>query len=72
MFFFQSQFLLCLFFIAIILVGFTFVITSINLNIHLKGPKLSSNQLLKVILGILLVIVGSISLCFTLLFGYNV
>lgn len=68
MFFFQSQFLLSLFFIAIILVGFTCVI----INLNLRSRKLSFNRLLKVIMGTLIVIIGSISLCFTLLFGYNI
>ncbi|HCM89042.1 hypothetical protein [Vagococcus fluvialis] len=68
MFFFQSQFLLSLFIIAIILVGFTCVI----MNLNVRSRKLSFNNLLKVILGTLIVIIGSISLCFTLLFGYNI
>lgn len=64
--FLNGQFILAIIFLIIMVVGFALVVDSLIF----KKKKLDATQKLIVILGSLLVIVGSYFLCITLVLGY--
>ncbi len=65
LFLFRNQFILSFICLGLTFLGFYLVLS----NLKIKKEQANSNDFLLAILGVLLVILGSFSLCFILIFG---